>query len=383
MLCVKCRKDIPDSSAFCCYCGKKQTAKKKKRTHKRAHGTGTISKDTRYKNQYIAHAPAIASGSGRVYLGAFPTMAAAQKAIDEYLKHGRPELYNATVEDIYKIWSENHFKNIMPSSSRNYKTYWEKFAPISSMKMSDLRTAHLQMIVNGKGVTPQIAYEIKVIAKALCKIGMENDLLDKNYAEFLKLPKIERKEKVIFTADQLKILWDHSDDEKVQTILVMVYMGFRVGEVLQLKTENIHLDEGYIIGGEKTEAGRNRVIPFPPEIPEIKEFVSHWLNNADSEGNLFSCCYATFCRDIFYTTLIDLKIVDGYVDDNYKVKFNSKIHITPHSTRHTFASLSSAAGMRPENLQKIIGHANYQTTANIYIHQDIAALQSEMCKLKK
>ena len=31
--------------------------------------------------------------------------------------------------------------------------------------------------------------------------------------------------------------------------------------------------------------------------------------------------------------------------------------------------------MRPENLQKIIGHADYSTTADIYIHKDIAELQ--------
>ena len=57
--------------------------------------------------------------------------------------------------------------------------------------------------------------------------------------------------------------------------------------------------------------------------------------------------------------------------------------LTPHSTRHTFASLSSAAGLRPENLQKIIGHANFSTTAQVYIHQDIDTLLHEMGKLKK
>jgi integrase len=39
--------------------------------------------------------------------------------------------------------------------------------------------------------------------------------------------------------------------------------------------------------------------------------------------------------------------------------------------------------MRPENLQKIIGHANYSTTADVYIHLDVAALEQEMSKLKK
>ena len=66
-----------------------------------------------------------------------------------------------------------------------------------------------------------------------------------------------------------------------------------------------------------------------------------------------------------------------------KWKFSQKNHLTPHSTRHTFASLSASAGMRPENLQKIIGHADYSTTADIYIHKDISELIDEMSKLKR
>lgn len=30
MLCVKCKKDIPDGAPFCCWCGKKQAAEQKK-----------------------------------------------------------------------------------------------------------------------------------------------------------------------------------------------------------------------------------------------------------------------------------------------------------------------------------------------------------------
>ncbi len=63
--------------------------------------------------------------------------------------------------------------------------------------------------------------------------------------------------------------------------------------------------------------------------------------------------------------------------------FPDNNHLTPHSTRHTFASLSAEAGMRPEALQKIIGHADYSTTAEVYIHKDISELIAEMSKLQK
>lgn len=47
---------------------------------------------------------------------------------------------------------------------------------------------------------------------------------------------------------------------------------------------------------------------------------------------------------------------------------------TPHATRHTYASRARRAGMPPEILQKILGHADYSTTANIYVHTNAEEL---------
>jgi len=47
----------------------------------------------------------------------------------------------------------------------------------------------------------------------------------------------------------------------------------------------------------------------------------------------------------------------------------------PHDCRHTFATLMGNAGANTVALQKIIGHANYNTTANTYTHKDIDELR--------
>ena len=47
---------------------------------------------------------------------------------------------------------------------------------------------------------------------------------------------------------------------------------------------------------------------------------------------------------------------------------------TPHAARHTFASWAVANNIKPELLQKMLGHADYSTTANIYEHFDIDQL---------
>ena len=132
----------------------------------------------------------------------------------------------------------------------------------------------------------------------LCRYAMENDVTDKNYAEFIKLPKYEKTEKIIFTREQLDTLWKHSDDKRIQVILAMIYMGFRLGEIVALTRESVHLDGGYVIGGIKTEAGTDRVIPFPPAIPEIREYFREWTS--ENSGRLFPVSERQFRHQYFY-----------------------------------------------------------------------------------
>ncbi len=382
MLCKKCSQELPDNAVYCYLCGKKQTTAPKTRHRKRAHGTGTIRKDSRCRNPYIAIAPASPNGSGRTYLGSYPDIKSAQAALEDFVKNGRPELYNATLADIYALWSNVHYEHIADATT--YKAMWKRMEAIYSVKMSDIRAAHFQPFVDA-ATSKSAADKIKSLAVMLCRYAMENDLVDKNYAEFVRLPKFEKTEKIIFTAEQLETLWQHTSDKRVQVILAMIYMGFRLGEMLLLRPDSLHLDEGYIVGGIKTEAGTNRVVPFPPNIPEIKGFFRNWLSEAGTEEPLFPMTAKQFRHTYFYQPLSELGMIDGQLrkGTGNSWVFPDKHHLTPHSTRHTFASLSSSAGMRPEELQKIIGHADYATTADIYIHTNIAALIAEMSKLHR
>jgi len=49
----------------------------------------------------------------------------------------------------------------------------------------------------------------------------------------------------------------------------MLYTGMRSGEIRSIKKENIFLDENYMIGGIKTEAGKGRIIPIHPKIKDL------------------------------------------------------------------------------------------------------------------
>ena len=366
MICIKCRKEIPGNSTFCNFCGKKQITAKPK-YHRREHGTGTVRCDKRYKKPWIAIAPSSKYGKGRQYIGCYDTRREASEALDDFIKNGRPELYNATVENIFQMWSKSHFKGVSDSAIQLYSSMWKRFENVKEMPIRELRTAHIQSIVDE--ATSKSACEIiKVMAVMLCKFAMENDVIQKNYAEFVKIPKFEKKEKRIFSRDEIEKLWQHSDDRNVQAVLFMIYTGFRIGEVTALTVDNVDLEHGIIIGGEKTEAGKNRIVPLPPAIPELKTFVNDWCRQAEN-GRIFPLTTHKFRKEVFFTALETAGI--------------NPEGLTPHCTRHTFASLSAAAGLKPENLQKIIGHANYSTTAEVYVHQNVSELVADMEKLRK
>lgn len=368
MKCIKCKRDLPENAVYCCYCGKKQTVIKRK-THKRAQGTGTITKDNRNQKQWKAYAPQSKYGRKRVYIGAFMTRAEAQKALDEYISSGNPELFNIDLEGIYNLWSESHYKQVSDNTVASYTAMWKHFDSIRNYPMKEIKTVHIQQIIN-ETKSNAAAKMLRSMAIQLFDFAMKNDIVSKNYAEFTVMPKFEKKEKRTFTKDEISVLWEHTDDLIIQIILFMIYTGLRIGEMTGLLVGNVHIDEGYIIAGEKTKAGKDRFIPLPSSIPELTEFLSGWIDTAvkNSRTTVLPFSSQQF-RNLFYKAL-----------DKYGI---SDLALTPHSTRHTFASLSASAGIKAENLQRIIGHASYTTTADIYIHKDNGELKKEMQKLKK
>lgn len=387
MFCKKCKKEITNGSVFCSWCGKKQvTERAKPVTHRRSRGTGTIRIDRRKRSPYVVYAPRSANSSSQQYLCSFKTRKEAQEYLDSYNQETFPDLYNATLSKIYELWSKNHFLTLSKSGVQGYQAAYKSISSLSNIKMRNLKTVDFQRCIDAQaelGASRSKLEKIKQLCSQLCKYSMENDILDKNYAEFIKLTKKEKKEKSIFTENDLRILWNHTTDFRVQIILVMIYTGFRIGEIANLKTSDVYLEKGYMIGGEKTEAGINRIVPFPPEIPEIQEFVTEWIAKCTTKTLIGET--AEYVRKyMFYPCLAELGLIDPPIKSEKTGKdMYVNPRLTPHCTRHTFATLSVNVGMKPENLQKIIGHADFSTTANIYVHKDFEILKEDMSKLRK
>ena len=61
----------------------------------------------------------------------------------------------------------------------------------------------------------------------------------------------------------------------------------------------------------------------------------------------------------------DMTKTTGRVNDILK---QAKPTLTPHFFRHNYVTLLYESGVDPLVAMKIVGHSDYQTTANIYTH---------------
>ena len=159
---------------------------------------------------------------------------------------------------------------------------------------------------------------------------------------------------------------DHPMRETARIAVVLVCTGMRIGELLQLPAQDVHLDDGYAIGGEKTAAGRGRVIPLPEAIRGI---VADWLSRGTA--TLVSSAAGTKLdtanvRHRFSRLMAELSIEN----------------VTPHTCRHTCATEMAAAGVPPRVIQSILGHASYATTASIYTHPGTVMLVNAASKVE-
>lgn len=114
---------------------------------------------------------------------------------------------------------------------------------------------------------------------------MEYDLINKNYAQFLSLPKEQTKERAIFTKQEISLLKQHDSDERARIILTLIYTGFRPNELFSVTLDNVNLTKGYIIGGSKTEAGMNRKVPIHPS---IQPYIENWYAKGTSVAKVVS-----------------------------------------------------------------------------------------------
>ena len=334
MVCLYCKKDIPDGSVFCNFCGRKQ----EREYHRKANGSGTVykrgntytAKHRTYRNGFLVQKTK----------GGFKT----KKDAYAWLKDNPPLktiAKNATILQLYTDWSKMHFDKLSKKKEQAYRAAWKCCEAIQAYTWEEVSLAQLQACVDKAKATHNQRKTVKTVLRSIEKYAVRNGITERQLAQHLEIPSATKPQKVPFTDAEIKRVWKaYESDPFAGAVLIMLYTGMRFGEISTIKPENIHLDEGYLMGGKKSELGKYSEILI---IDKIKPIIRAHMKMR----NEYAMSSTAFRKHF--------DAVDGC--QGHK----------PHECRHTTATLLANANVPPATISAIMRHTSYQQTLE-YTH---------------
>ncbi len=275
-----------------------------------------------------------------------------------------------TFSEIYNRWCNDTFSNeTNRSTKKNYESAYKLCTDLHDMKMSDIRPHHLQKVLDSFSDNYSKAQRINILFKQMYKWCIQHDCIKKNYANHLVVTaKVETKPRNPFSSDEIRMLWGNIEkNQYVKLVLMLIYSGVRISELLELKKEDVHLDEQWFkVRASKTNAGI-RIVPIADKVlPFWKMFIEKSTCEyavCTTDGQHLS--YENFSKR-YWRPLME--------------QFNLKHTI--HETRHTFISQMVMKNVNQTILKKIVGHKSIMSlTENVYTHIEVKELLNEVNKI--
>ena len=248
----------------------------------------------------------------------------------------------------------------------------------ADMNIQDVTPLHIKEFMNS--TTEYANSSIVKIFRLLKKVfrrAVDRDIIIKNpmLAEETVRPKSKKPDKQVralspIEVNKLKSVIKGHKYENI--ILLMIYTGMRVGETLALSITDLHedyihvhrtltrtIDDKVILGAKGKTRNADRNIPL---VDKAKEVIKNALKEYSPNKE----------KLLFYNSEDDSLIIPGSINA-YLRRINQIHHIAPylhnHMFRHTYASLCLMAGLDPKAIQNRLGHADIETTFNVYVEE--------------
>lgn len=275
------------------------------------------------------------------YLGYYETHQEALTALAKHNIGNIPEsIVDLTFKEVWDIWAKRNLEKGSSSRSSAYNSAIKKWFPIFNKRMADIKLMHLQEIIDEyEGQSKSTLNNMKIVANFVFEWSIKNDLIKKNYVEYIDLSPKEVTNHTPLTHEEFERAVSLPLSDVSALINIYLHSGCRPSELLTLPMEDIHLNERYFeLKRAKTRAGI-RIVPIAEKTVSSFEYLS------GKAGKLLT--------DIDY--------------QDYRTQFNDLIpgHV-PHDTRTTFVSFMQENAVPLPIIQKIVGHSSGNITTDVY-----------------
>lgn len=278
-------------------------------------------------------------------------------------------------------WLENYIRpSVKVRTYERYKLIVEQHIKdkIGGVELNDLSPLILQPLITellqngnkktGKGLSANSVNAIISVIQSSLKTAHLLGLTKEYTADKLKRPKLKEKPVECFTLSEQKQIEQailNGKKDKLYGIILCLYSGLRIGELIALQWSDIDLTkgiltiskschdgkDGLIIDEPKTATSR-RIIPLPKQLLPILRSVKKRSDSPSVVSANGSTVSVRSYQRSFELLLKKLKIT----------------HKGFHSLRHTFATRALECGMDVKTLSEILGHKNPTVTLNRYAH---------------
>lgn len=309
-----------------------------------------------------------------INIGYYPTREDAMMALAAYNKDPYElNLDKITFAEVYDKWSEVHFENISQSNINGYKAAYNLCDHLKNMRMVDIKLDHLQKCVDESGKNTPTLKKLKILWGLMWDYCVMHEILpnDKRamikYVDITKAGNPNSYNRKPFTDEEVEEIWKYKDENIYYTVILMlIYSGCRISELLNLKKVNINLEEKWFyVTASKTQAGIRKV----PISDKILPFFKYWYNKNN-------------CEYLLSTPEGKHFQYRNYYDAYWKPLVNDlSIFHRPHDTRHTCISLLASKSIDERLIKKIVGHKGQSITETVYTHFQIDELLEAINKI--
>ncbi len=364
--CIKCRVPLPEDALYCHKCGKKQTVTKRKRA-KRPNGYGSVYREGSAWTAVVTkgYTPPVTPGAPRRRKTAKKRGFATEREALEYLatlKEQVEQQRRITFAQLYDLWLPTHRAG--RDTMNCYKAAYKYFADVHSLRLDEISIDDLQECMDECPRGKATRHNMKTLCGLLYDYAIPRRHTDLDLANYLIVTGQGSESRIGFDTAQLELIRQAVGRVPyADYIYCLCYLGYRPTEFVGLDIEHYNAQEGYFVGGIKTEAGIDRIVTISPKIRHLIDgFVGGRTSGPilhDGQGHPIS--YAKWREDCFYPALAAIGIDNPIREDGRHL-------YTPHCCRHTFATLMKRVDGPDKDKLAIIGHSS---TRMLRHYQDV------------